>query len=456
MCIKQIFLILGIACALDAQAFSLVESYALAVQKDPKLKAATLTLDATRYELDKAKAGYLPRVQMSLSRGRGSTESDTGNALTSSQRTYETKNYGITLRQPLLNMTLAPDKQKAEDNIQISEIQLHAEGMGLFSRVSEKYFNVLHAADILRNQHQKQNSLEKQRIQAEKRYRAGVGVKNDMTDLDAEIALVKAQVMEAELQLAVANAQFEVVTGVMPNRLLALDYAQLKESQFDQRSLEDWLNAARLHNPTLLQAEKEVDVYTHEYQKDRAMHYPTLDFLLSRSRTESDNNITIGTKFDTLSGMVQLNMPIYMGGYTSATAAQSAVQIEAAKSHQDSKYQELVMKISSEYSSLKNARHLMEAYDHAIRAYEDSLTGAIKAQAAGTRTLADVLKMRDRLTETRLNLSKTCYQYILSFIHLRELAGEIDQDDFVGVDRLLKEPYFAEDGDGVAALGMEE
>lgn len=438
--------------ALQAPAMGLVESYALAVKKEPRLKAATLNVDASKLELEKAKAGYLPKVQLSLNQGRGSTDAETGVAFSSGQRNYTTKNYALTLKQPLLNFGLSPEKNKASENIAIQELQLQSEAQNLFSRLTEKYFNVLYASDVLRSQQNKLNSLERQRIQADKRFRAGVAIKNDLTDLDAELALIKAQILEAESRLNASQKEFQLLVGVVPERLMGLDYQKLKGAELNQRTMDDWMAAARLKNPELLQAEKEISVSSWQHEKDKALHYPTLDLLISRSRTESDSNITIGSKFDTLSGLLQLNVPVYLGGYVTANAQQSAVLIEVARENQAIKQTQVLEKISQEYQNLYQAKHLIEAYDQAIRYYEQSLNGAAKAYAAGTRTLSDVLKLRDRLTDTQLSLSKTCYSYLVSYIHLRELTGETDSEDFIQFDSMLRENAFAFSEESLASL----
>lgn len=438
-------------------AVGLSESYVLALGKDPRLKAAEFRLDATRFDLSKAEAGYLPKVQLSLSQGRGSTDAETGNPLSSGQRSYTTKNYALTLRQPLINFALSPDRDKAKDSISISELQLQGEVLKLFSRLSERYFNVLYADDVLRTYRNKQNSLDRQRIQADKRFKAGLAVKNDIAELDAEIALVNAQMLEAELQLVTARKQFELLVGGMAPQLNGLDYQKLKQLILDQRSLDDWLAVARSKSPELLQAEKEMQVQKHQHDKDRAMHYPTLDLLLTRSQSESDTNIAIGSRFDTLSGVLQLNVPIYSGGYLTASANQSAALIEAYKQNQDVRYTEITEKMAAEYSSMHNARHLIAAYDDAIRFYEASLAGAAKAYLAGTRTLTDILKMRDRLSDTQLSLSKTCYTYLISYIRLKELSGELVQEDLISLDALLQENMFVFNAENIGLLmGLDE
>lgn len=432
--------LIALCCAFgvsSSHALTLAEAYAFAVEHDPRLKAAESNVIATREEMNKSNAGYLPKVQLSLSRGKGSTETETGNPLSSGSRDYDTQNYSLNLKQPLFNLSLSQDKNKAQAHIQMSQYQYLAENLNLFSRVAERYFAVLYAQDVVNNQQQTLKSFNAQLIQAQKRFTSGVGIKNDINDLEAEIAVTQAKIMESETRLITTRKNLQALMGIAaPDMLNQFDVAKVNALNLSDLTLDDYLSIAKKSNPQLLEAYHEIELNKFDYEKLKAAHYPTVDLVLARSYTESDSNITIGNKYNTLSGMVQLNVPLYAGGYTSANARQAATMIEVARSNADAKYSDISEKITDEFTRLQSSKSLIKAYQRAINSYELSVEGTNKAFLAGTRTLSDILQLQQKLDETKLDYSKATYDYLLSYIKLKEYTGEVKQEDFAGIDAL--------------------
>lgn len=423
--------------ATPGYAIGLLQALNLAEQHDPKLRYAAHRLQATQEDLTMARAGYYPKVQLSLSQGRGETDAETGFVQSSGRRSYQTKNNSLTLKQPLLNLMLTPQTNIAKESISVGELTLNAERLNLFSRVAEKYFEVLYANESAHSLQQKLNAYQMQKLQADKRFEAGVGIKNDVMEIDAEIALVEAQLIEAQMRQQSTQKGFELLLGIKTDALNVLDDNKLAGLNLEQRSLDEWLEAGLRNNPDIEIANHEIAISQYKYQKDKYQDYPTVDLVVSRAMTESDSNITIGSKFDTTAAIVQLNVPLFTGGYASAIEKQSAILIDAAKDNQEVKQLTLFDNITNTHHQFQQSQHLIEAYRAAAKSYARSLNGAQQAFLAGTRTQAELIKIRDKLEDTQLNMRKSCYSLLLNYLQLKELTGEVSMQDMQMVDQLL-------------------
>ncbi len=421
----------------SANALTLRETYDLAIQADPKVKNAQAMLDANQEELSKAKAGYLPKINLSMSHGRGATDIDTGNVLSSGNRNYDTKNYALTLKQPLLNFALSKDVGKANSIIEMGNADLQGVTNSLVTRLAQRYFDVLLSEEVMNNERQKLESLESQKKQINGRLVAGVSAKNEASDIDAEIFLSKARLSYAEVHRNVVKKNLEAMVGQTIDILSRIDPKQNVDKQYVERTLIDWIALAQKNNPEIKKAHHEITMSEFEYEKNKASHYPTLDFVVTRSRSESDTNNTIGSKFDTTTGILQLNLPIYSGGYMNAMVKQSAAMMVAKKSAEEMTGLELLEKVTQGYGSFHSASQLKAAYENAIQSYQSSLDGTKKAFEAGTKTFADVVIAQDKVNETTLNYHKASYEYLLNFYMLKELTGEISADDLNSNDMLM-------------------
>ncbi len=87
--------------------------------------------------------------------------------------------------------------------------------------------------------------------------------------------------------------------------------------------LEDWVEQAEANSPELQSLVAQVEAAKHELEKAQAGHYPTLDAVAQWSRNDSDTINSIKTRYTNRSIGLQLNIPLYSGGYVSSTVRQA-------------------------------------------------------------------------------------------------------------------------------------
>ena len=120
-------------------------AYEDALQHDARLDAAEARHEYYRQEVEKAEAGFMPSVNISLMRGRNATKSESVGFFGPVEREqyYNTKNYGIALRQPLFDLVTVESFKKAKALEAKSAAELNAEQSELIIRTAEAYFTVL-------------------------------------------------------------------------------------------------------------------------------------------------------------------------------------------------------------------------------------------------------------------------------------------------------------------------
>lgn len=412
-----------------AHAIDFVESYQMAIQNDSKLKATEQRKIGISEERAKALSGYYPKVQLSLSKGRGETNAETGNFLSSGNRSYDTKNYNLSLRQPLFNKSLSADYDKAMANIEIQNSNYDAENNNLVSRLTERYLNVLFAQDTLDFDMVRETTLNDALVQSKKRFQAGLGIKNDINEIYAELEVVGANLIDDKNRLIASKRALENLLGAYPTELARIDFEKINTQPLDQSSLSNLLAQAKENNAELAAAKHQISLMTSEYDKNKAAHYPTVDLQLTRSYTESESNITIGSAFNTKAIAVQVNVPIYSGGFTSASTRQSAAFIEEAKENLNQKSKEISEKVVDAFNGINNSLALIQAYDRSLKANNDVVEGTKKAFLAGTRTNVDVLTALEKRDQAKLNYAKSVYSYLLNSVQLKELTSQINIQD---------------------------
>lgn len=424
-----LFLSLSFTLVSHAEPISFFNAYEQARQYDAQYQAAEAGNLGNKEEINKAKAAFLPKIQFSAAKGRGKTDSTTPFATQSSTRGYDTQNYNLSLRQPLFNMQALAEYRQAEASVAKSDALLAVESVNLISRLTDAYFNVLFTEDNLRYTASRKITATDQLQQAKRRFQTGAGTITEIDEVQASLDLIQAQLIELKNNDSLNRGNLENIIGVYPDELFKLAADKVVMQIPDPQEADAWIKKALESNAEILVARQQVEVATQQIERSRAGHYPTLDLVASRSYTESENNITIGSTYDTTSLSVQLNVPIFSGGFVNASVRQAIAAQEESKEQMNLKLRQVKADVRGFYNGMANAISSTQAYQQAEKSSQAALVGTKKGFEFGTRTNVDVLNAQEKLFESQRNLAKARYQFVTNLIKLKESTGQLNAQD---------------------------
>jgi outer membrane protein len=227
---------LAIACSLFlvselSYALTLKEAIARAEQIDPQVQSALAVSDAARAGIQIARSKLLPLVQGTGSYGRTnqtSNQLDPQLGLYSQKYVNSTPNSQIYLRQALFRMADWAGLGISELQSEYSVIKLAGIYGDLWLRVSNAWFDLVAAQEILQIQTAAQKSMTQVALQAQKGYEAGISTKEAWLESKAQLAFTASNVIEARLNLAARQRSFEALTGI---DLVTLEKSKLSFSK---------------------------------------------------------------------------------------------------------------------------------------------------------------------------------------------------------------------------------
>jgi len=79
----------------------------------------------------------------------------------------------------------------------------------------------------------------------------------------------------------------------------------------------------------------------------------------------------------------------------------------------------------------------IKAYEQAVRSNEIAVTGTKKGFEVGQRSNVDVLNAQQKLYDSKRNLAKARYQYMLNIMQLKDSAGKLSVSDVEEVNGWL-------------------
>lgn len=443
---KEILMIVALACPIlaNADTLSLEQAYQKAQQYDATLRAASAQNRAQQEEIGKARALFLPKASVSLYGGRAFTDSQTPGFLgkiNQQHSVYDSRNYSFSVRQSIYNKANFAQYAESKSVVAKSDAMLAGEGLNLIVRVTAAYLEVMLSLETLNYTQMQKTSVQSQLEQAEMRFKAGVGTITEISEAKANLESVIAKYLEAENALEYTKRVLENTVGIYGTGFLVLDASKLPLSALDPSNAEDWIKSAFAKNTEIVAYQNDVLVATQEIEKNQSGHYPTLDLIASRAHTQSDSNYTIGSTYDTDSIGLQLNIPIYSGGYVNATVRQSLAKLEEANEILIAKERDVAIKVRKAFDDVVNGSARIQALQLAVSFNEIAVIGTQKGFIGGTRTNVEVLSAQEKLYYSKRDLAKERYQYIYNKVLLKQLNGSLAESDINDINSWLTSKF---------------
>ena len=416
---KHRLLVVAIAAAVGsmssiAVAESLEQSVATTMLNHPQIKEAYDLYLARTHQIDQARAGYKPKVDLSAGVGP-----EWINAVGASDRTDLTrKDAGITLRQMLF------DGFDTSNNVDRTTSEAKAQRLTLFStaedvalRVTQVYLNVLKQQEIY--DLSKENLATHEQILSDitKRTTSGVGSSADLTQIQGRVARAYSNMAAAQNNLDDAKAEYIRVVNSEPTDLVA----PTAEGITLPATLDEALKKATTNNPVILSSNEDIEAAKYQHEGAKANNYPKVN--VEAGQTWYDDADGVKGNKDEASVMLRVRYNLYDGGADDANIqATSALYSQAKDIHQNA-YRQVEEGTRLAWQAMQTLRsqkeyqqqHVEYSYE-TVRAYRQQFT-------LGQRTLLDVLNTENELFEARSSLVTTQYDELYAQYRILNATG---------------------------------
>jgi outer membrane protein TolC len=158
-------------------------------------------------------------------------------------------------------------------------------------------------------------------------------------------------------------------------------------------------------------------------EKQRAGHYPTLDAVAQLSRNANDSINTINSHYQSKAIGLQLNVPLFAGGYVNSTVRQALADLERTQQVLEATRRDLGVRIHREYRGVTEGVLKVRALEQAVRSAQQVVVSSRRSFEAGSRTLVDVLNAEQQQASALRDLSQSRYVYLVSRVRLMALSG---------------------------------
>lgn len=412
-------------------AADLMDIYRQAQEQDATFASARATRDAGIEALPQGRSLLFPTIGLAGSSTRN--DIDRGGTVTG----ISNRVWTLSLSQPIFRWQNWATYKQGDARAQQAEALFVSAQQDLMVRAAQAYFDVLLAEDNVELQRAQKAAIAEQLEQAKISFEVGTATITDTNDAQARYDLVNSQEIAAVNDLEVKRRTLEVLIGRYPDTLKSLT-GKLPLDPPQPAEMDKWVDSADAQNPQLLSQRANYEAARQQVEINRAGHLPTLDLVASRSK---NSNATFGTtsvgEVTTDSVGLQLNIPLFQGGYVSSTVRQAAANFEKAKQDLEFSKRQVDLQARQSYLGVTNGIAQVKALEQSLVSSQSSLDSTVLGQEVGVRTSVDVLNARQQLYTAKYNLAQARYNYLMSRLKLKAAVGTLSEDDLALINQWL-------------------
>ncbi len=447
----------------SANAVSLLEVYQQALQSDPRIhEAEALRLAALEAE-PQARGFLMPQISLSGSWGSDNSERISTQQLplpppndefvATREDDYEATRWTVDLTQTVFRWDQIVNLRRADKIVARAEADREAAQQDLIVRVAQNYFGVLAAEDRLTSTHAYRQAIARQLEQAKQRFDVGLIAITDVQESQAAYDQAVADEIAAKRILATAREFLREITGEYVRELSAPGEELPLESP-DPETEQAWVELALSQNLALVSSRVSERLARDEISYRRNGHYPTIDLYVSlRDEDASGEQRTIyGPKIPPLPEFtpatnevrsdsigIQLNVPIFSGGYTSSRVREAVYLHRAAREQLQRVTRETERATRDAYLGVLSEMSRVKALEQAVQSSRTALEATDAGFDVGTRTIVDVLDSQFNLYRAITLFYQARYDYLLNVLRLKQAAGTLRVEDLEDIDQWLGE-----------------
>jgi outer membrane protein len=242
----------------------------------------------------------------------------------------------------------------------------------------------------------------------------------EVLDARAEVDQIKARLVEVNNSHRIALQVLSQLTGHAVDEVAGLDENHWK--RIPALLEQNWLQAALEYSPKIRTAEAEVALAESSSSYESAAHYPELHIY---GRYSENDTITTSLREESKIEL-QLRIPIYSGGGTSARARGAALREARALSMLDYARRQVKTEVEQLTSELEGLHDNINALFQSLASSQAAENAAQEGFNAGVRRLKELLDAQQRRSRVEQELVNAIYESNKKYFSLLSLTGKLD------------------------------
>jgi len=428
MNLKPLVAILSSALSASASAITLQEAIDTTINTHPDVLAAGNERNAVSEEINQAKAGYYPTVDLTLGTGFENSDNTTTRGAGRGHDSLNRNEASLQLRQMLFDGMATKNevkRQKARTNARAYTVFGEAENTAL--RTTDAYIEVLRRQKLVELAQVNYQAHEKTHDQIRLRSEHGVGRRSDMDQSQGRLALARRNLLAEQSNLRDAQIAYQRVVGIEPENL----EEPITPHDAIPETLDEAINQALENHPTLNSAKADVASAHAQHDTASSPFYPRFDFELG---TTADHDIdgVRGHNHD-VTAMFRIRYNLLNGGRDSARKQETAYLINQAAEIRNNTHRQVEESVRLSWNAFDTVNSQMDYFRLHVASSEKSRDAYQQQFGLGQRTLLDLLDSENEVFVSSQALVNAEYDQLFAMYRIINSMGALLKTVNVGL-----------------------
>jgi outer membrane protein len=416
---------------------TLGEAMLLALQHNPALKAAGMTMETAEADLAKARARFLPTVNFSETYNFSDSPSQVFMSKLN-QRVFTAQDFllnnlnnpnpygnfrtGLVMNQPLFQggQALLGYKQ-AQLSREMAAAYILSSRQQLLFQVTQAYFGLQLARENLAVIRQAKHTAAENLHIAQTRFKAGTVVHSDVLSAEVHLAKLTQEEMTAAGQVKIAKSSLGTVVGLPETGERPLAPSPKHPAPLPPK-LDDLSTTAQEKRPDLKQLELAARVAQQEYSKARLNYLPRLNVV---AEYDVDQRRLFGTSADSYTVMALLNFNLFNGLSDLAKVRETKAKESQAREMKRDLEDRVRHQVTAAIQNLKTAHERLQVAQAAVAQAREGLRLISLRYQSGLTILVDLLNAEDAMKNAELSRVAALFDTYLAQAGLDLALGTI-------------------------------
>lgn len=410
--------------------FSLQET----IKTNPSIIMKRKELNVANHELELAKSGYYPKINIQGSYGAEQAQSQ----LTQyEKKDWSTWNTGATVTQNLFSgFATDYDIKTKKYKVKAREFALLEQANDLALTTIKSYLDLIRSYELLLVEIENVKLHEKYFNDVRARTKGGGGRISDFMEVSAKLALASSNLLAQDNNYQDTLANFHKVLGryeegknlVCPNEVKSLP-----------ATLEISLEEALRSNPSILVSRYEIEAAKTAMRLEYSEYMPSIDAAMKTNTSENASGM--GGKNESYSALLTLSWNLYNGGASDAKIKKAISEIEIAAEKLHTIQREVMENMGLSYNayvSLMRQKEFLAIYEEVSSQKKQYY---MEEFDLGRRTLIDILDTEDEYITAKRKAIQNKYDLLYAQYRILDAKGTLLSHFNIDIAGSLKREY---------------
>ena len=418
--LKYYFFSISILMTSAVSAQNIEDIYQQVLQSAPQLRIESLGVEVGMAREQQAFGALLPQVSI-YSNWTENKQLPEG----LSKESYSGERYSLSVSQPLIDMPKYYAWKQSKDITGQYEFDQKENASLIRLDMIVRYFHLLDTADNLALSRENRTATEKKVEHIRALYKMQRVKVTDLLELEARLDMLVSLEIDAMQAMDVARGGLTELTNSSVKNISPLK----KTVYFIDRveDIQEWTALSVTKNYSLMALQKGIDAAQRNVDKSSSGHYPTLGLQLSKQK--SNIGFESATSRPTLTEVATLNLtiPIYSGGITSAQTYEARHNLEIAQLRYEQEKRKVIKELKKMFLGVNALISRIEATNQAVKSAGKSNQAMKRSFELGIATVTEVLDQQKLFSEAKRYHQKALHDYITTKARLLHLSGKLDE-----------------------------